>query len=58
MSQKKQFQTPAVIQAVDICTESILVAASIVDAATVTTTGQEVKDYDWSDSSYNHEWGN
>ena len=50
------FITPAILQALSFREETPILAGSVVDQTTVSTTGQEVQDYDWSDSSFNHNW--
>ena len=57
MKQKKHFIRPAVLQELSILPETPILAASIVEQTTVTTTGQEIQDYNWNDSSFNHDWG-
>ena len=56
MKQKKTFITPVVLQALSLHGETPILAGSVAEQTTVTATGQEVKDYDWSDSSFNHNW--
>ena len=57
MKQKKHFIRPAVLQELNILPETPILQASIVTSTTVTTTGQEIQDYNWNDSSFNHDWG-
>ena len=57
MKQKKTFITPAVLQALSLHGETPILTGSVADQTTVTATGQEVEDYDWNDSSFNHTWG-
>ena len=57
MKRKQKFETPAVLQAVDLSLEGRLLQNSVVDNLTVKTTGQEVKEWDFDESQFNHEWG-
>ena len=60
MKRKQKFETPAVLQAVDLSLEGRLLQNSVVDNLTVRTTGQEVKEWEFTpsdDSPFNHEWG-
>ena len=59
MTKKLHFETPAVLQAVDLSLEGTLLAGSIVDEAlAITSTGQEVTDIDASseDFDWNSQW--
>ena len=60
MKRKQKFETPAVLQAVDLSLEGRLLQNSVVETMTVKTVGQEVKDWDFSaggeDNPFNHEW--
>ena len=58
MKRKQKFETPAVLQAVDLSLEGRLLQNSVVDNLTVRTTGQEVKKWDFSaeNNPFNHEW--
>ena len=56
MKQKKQFIKPAVLQEITLLPDAPILQASVSTKMTVTTTGQEVKDYNFSDSSFNHDW--
>ena len=58
MKQKKTFITPAILQALSLHGETPILTGSVAEQTTVTATGQEVQDYDWSDSSFNHNWNN
>ena len=57
MKKKNQFVRPAVLQEVHLLPEAAILAASVVDNTTITATGQEVTTYDFSNSSFNHSWG-
>jgi len=58
MKQKKHFIRPAVLQELNILPETPILAASIVEQTTVTTTGQPVETIDWeaSGNTFNHQW--
>ena len=57
MKRKHKFETPTVLQAVDLSLEGGLLAQSVVENLTIKTTGQEVEEHDFSDATFNHEWG-
>ena len=57
MRKKQQFVRPAILQEVTLLPESPILAGSVVDNTTIVSTGQEVKTYDFGDSSFNHNWG-
>jgi len=51
------FESPAVLKVVRIAQESEIMAGSVVTGdSKVRTAGQEVQDYDFSDTSFNQEW--
>ena len=56
MKQKLKFVKPAVLQELTLLPDSPFLQASVVDVTTVTTTGQEVETYDWSNDTFNHDW--
>ena len=61
MKRKQKFETPAVLLELDLGLEGrMMFQNSVVDNLTVRTTGQEVKDWDFSaggeDNPFNHEW--
>ena len=56
MKQKKHFIRPAVLQELTLLPDTPILQASIVSSTTVTTTGQQTQDYNWSDTSFNHDW--
>ena len=60
MKRKQKFETPAVLQAVELSLEGRLLQNSVVETMTVKTVGQEVKDWNFSaggeDNPFNHEW--
>lgn len=61
MKRKQKFETPAVLLELDLGLEGrMMFQNSVVDNLTVKTTGQEVKEWDFTpsdDSPFNHEWG-
>ena len=55
--QKDAYPSPAFLHSVPVSLEASILTASIGDAMTVETTGQEVMRFDWSeDQPYNHTW--
>lgn len=56
MKERKAFVKPDLPQELSFLHDTPILAGSVVEQMTVTTTGQEVKDYDWSDPSFNHTW--
>lgn len=56
MKQKHNYETPAVLRVVGFAPRTSLLAGSIVDKANVTSVGQKVDTYDFSDESFNHNW--
>ena len=57
MKRKQKFETPAVLQKVDLSLEGVLLAESVVDQMVIRATGQEVQEHDFSEETFNHEWG-
>lgn len=54
---KKEYQSPRILKIVNIKLGNDLLSGSVVDSSTsVTSTGQEVVDYDFSNSEFNHNW--
>lgn len=52
------YQAPAVLQVAEVTLErNLLAGPSVVDTLIVESTGQEVKEYDFTDTNFNHEWG-
>lgn len=47
---------PSVLRVVSVQVESALMAGSIMNDPNVKAVGQEVDTYDFSDSSFNHNW--
>ena len=56
MGTKKIYSAPAILRLVDYAPQEALLAGSIVDKANVTSVGQKVDTYDFSDDSFNHTW--
>ena len=59
MKQKKQFTRPAILQELSLLPETPILQGSTSDNVTIATTGQEVKDYDFSPDNaggFNHDW--
>ena len=56
MKQKKQFVMPAVLQELSLLPDMPILAGSLVDNATIVSTGQEVEEHDFSGSDFNHDW--
>lgn len=55
--QKDAYPSPAILRSVPVSLEASILTASIGDAMTVETTGQEVMRFDWSeDQPFNHTW--
>ena len=53
----RMYRTPGVMKTVDVLLEIDLLAGSVVKKDTkVQTKGQEVASYDFSQSSFNHDW--
>ena len=55
MKKLKTFETPEVMQHVRIDLEQALLAGSVLYNMTVSTMGQEVKDYDFTPEEGDHE---
>ena len=53
---KCNYQAPRVLQEVSVLVEKAFLAASLVDTAVVTSVGQEVEEYDFTSSDFNHQW--
>lgn len=56
MKQKYHYDSPAIVRVIQLHTTGELLSGSVVDHSTVTTMGQEVTDYDFSQDGFNHEW--
>ena len=56
---RNNYQAPRVIQEVSVLVEREFLKASLVDTASVNSMGQEVMEYDFSNTSteFNHTWG-
>ena len=54
---RKTFTSPCIMQEVRLHTESSFLASVVDSIAAVESTGQEVREYDFSDdTSFNHNW--
>ena len=53
---KKFYMAPAILREVNLQVEGEILTGSVVDTTTVVSTGQEVEEYDFSQSDFNHDW--
>lgn len=54
---KKKYLAPCVLKTVEVLSEEDILAGSVVTKdSEIKTTGQEVVEYDFSDSSFNQVW--
>ena len=53
---KITYEAPAILREVDLQVEGEILTGSVVDTTTVVSTGQEVEEYDFSQSDFNHDW--
>ena len=54
---KKAYMTPAILRRLPIAPQQSLLSGSIFDDLNVSTSGQEVKPYDFNDGdTFNHNW--
>ncbi|MCR4860820.1 MAG: hypothetical protein K5910_09175 [Bacteroidales bacterium] len=56
MKKKKKFIQPEILQEARLIPETPILTGSVVDNVTIVSTGQDVKEHDFSDSTLNHEW--
>ena len=58
MKTKEKFIKPAILREVSLESEERLLVGSIVDEMTITSLGQDVTEYDFSDESegFNFDW--
>ena len=56
MRTKRQFIRPAVLQEVQLLPGTPILQGSVSDNTVIVSTGQEVKDYDFSGENFNHTW--
>lgn len=57
LAMNKNYKRPLVLREVCTETECAFLLGSIVDnVGTVESTGQEVKEYDFTDNQFNHTW--
>lgn len=52
----RNFKPARILARLPLETEGELLAGSVVDKMRVESTGQEVEEYNFSDSSFNHSW--
>lgn len=55
---KAFYQKPRIGGEVCLYADATILAASVVDLMTVTSTGQEVTDHDFTDDTFNSDWEN
>lgn len=55
---KSLFESPAIVQVIHVAYENDILAGSVVKTSQseVKTNGQEVKSYNFSDTSFNQDW--
>jgi hypothetical protein len=55
---KSLFESPAIVKVVHVAYENDILVGSVVKGGKteVQTTGQQVKSYDFSDTSFNQDW--
>ncbi len=53
---KRLFIKPAILRELDLLGDGPILQGSVSDNTTVVSTGQEVKDYDFSGDTFNHQW--
>jgi len=58
MTQKLRYATPIILREVNLHTEGTLLAGSVVDNSNVTSVGQKIDEYDFSQTTFNHDWEN
>ena len=59
MKQNQHYESPAILRVVVLRTRGAILGGSVQDHSTVTTMGQEVKDYDFTSDNnqgFNHSW--
>lgn len=56
LKSKHNYASPVILRVVGFAPRASLLAGSIVDKANVTSVGQQVDNYDFSDGSFNHTW--
>jgi len=54
---KKTYTPARVYERLSIEMEGALLAGSVVDKMGVSSTGQEVEEFNFADSGFNHTWG-
>ena len=53
---RNDYIAPNVLRVVSVRVENALMAGSVMEEPNVKSVGQEVDTYDFSDSSFNHNW--
>ncbi len=56
MKKKQPFITPAILQDLSCQGEHPILAGSIVNQTTITSTGQEIQEYNGGDPAFNQNW--
>lgn len=56
MRQKQKFVKPAIRQEFSLLPGTPILSGSIVEQTTITSTGQEVQEYNGGDPTFNHNW--
>ena len=57
MKQKKQFVRPAILQELSLLPDTPILQGSVVDNTVIVSTGQDVVNHDFSDETFDHQWG-
>ena len=53
---EKTYKAPAILREVNLQVEGEILTGSVVDTTTVVSTGQEVEEFDFSDTQFNQDW--
>lgn len=56
MRTKRQFERPAILRELALTGSGPILQGSVSDNTTIVSTGQEVKEYDFSGDNFNHTW--
>ena len=56
MAMKKLFIKPEVLRELELLGDGPILQGSVSDNTVIVSTGQEVKDYDFSGENFNHQW--
>lgn len=57
LTKKNSFEPAKVLRKLAIEMEGNLLAGSVVDKAAVQTKGQQVEEFDFNETMFNHSWG-